>query len=113
MQQETALKELTREERMLLMRFVCSFVWADLEVKPEERQLVARLIRRLQLDDEEELQVLRWLDSPPSPGSVDPKLVPRAHRMKFLRAIESVVAVDGEVSPEERDSLLLFAKLTR
>jgi hypothetical protein len=33
--------------------------------------------------------------------------------MKFLRAVESTVAVDGEVSQEERDCLLLFAKLIR
>jgi hypothetical protein len=113
MEGETPLKELTRDERLLLMRFVCSFAWADLEVKPEERELVARLIHRLQLDDEEKRQVLEWLESPPSPGSVDPKLVPRAHRMKFLRAVESTVTVDGEVSAEERDSLLVFAKLIR
>ena len=113
MEEETPLKELTREERLLLMRFVCSFAWADLEVKPEERNLVARLIYRLQLDDEEKREVLQWLESPPPPGSVDPKLVPRAHRMKFLRAVESTVTVDGEVSAEERDSLLVFAKLIR
>jgi hypothetical protein len=107
------LKELTREERLLLMRFVCSFAWADLEVRPQERELVARMIRRLELDEEEEQQVLEWLESPPPLGSVDPKLVPKAHRMKFLRAVESTVTVDGEVSPEERESLLVFAKLIR
>jgi hypothetical protein len=113
MEEEAPLKELTREERLLLMRFVCSFAWADLEVKPEERDLVARLVHRLQLDDEEKRQVFEWLESPPPPGSVDPTRVPRAHRMKFLRAVESTVAVDGEVSAEERDSLLVFAKLIR
>ncbi len=113
MEEEESLKELTREERLLLMSFVCSFAWADLEVKPEERELVARMIRRLQLDDEEKRQVLEWLESPPPAGTVDPKLVPKAHRMKFLRAVESTITVDGEVSPEERDSLLLFAKLIR
>ena len=113
MEEEAALKELTREERLLLMRFVCSFAWADLEVKLEERELVARLIRRLQLDDAEKRQVFQWLESPPPLGSVDPALVPREHRIKFLRAVESTVTVDGEVSPEERDSLLVFAKLIR
>ncbi len=113
MENDAALNELTREERLLLMSFVCSFAWADLEVKPEERALVARMIRRLQLDDEEKRQVLEWLDSPPPAGTVDPKLVPKAHRMKFLRAVESTVTVDGEVSPEERESLVLFAKLIR
>jgi uncharacterized tellurite resistance protein B-like protein len=113
MEEKATLKELSREERLLLMRFVCSFAWADLEVKPAERELVAQMIRRLELDEEETRQVLQWLESPPSPASVDPKLVPRAHRMKFLRAVESTITVDGEVSPEERESLVVFAKLIR
>jgi hypothetical protein len=110
---EAPLQELSREERLLLMRFVCSFAWAELEIKQEERELVASLIQRLQLDDDEKRQVLQWLDSPPPPESVDPNLVPREHRMKFLRAVESTVAVDGEISPEERENLVLFAHLIR
>jgi hypothetical protein len=113
MKRAAPLQELTREERLLLMRFVCSFAWIDLEVKREERELVARLIRRLQLDDEETEQVSQWLESPPPPDSVDPGLVPREHRMTFLRAVESTVSVDGEVTPEERDTLVVFAQLIR
>ena len=67
----------------------------------------------LELDDAERQQVFEWLESPPPAGSVDPRLVPRAHRIKFLRAVETTVAVDGEVSPEERETLVLFAKLIR
>ena len=107
------LRELTREERLLLMRFVCSFAWMDLEIRQEERELVARLIRRLQLDDQEKECVSRWLESPPPPDSVDPGLVPREHRMTFLRAVESTVSVDGEVTPEEREALVVFARLIR
>ena len=113
MEENAPLQELTRDERLLLMRFVCSFAWADLEVKDEERALVAQMIQRLDLDKEERRQVVHWLESPPAPSSVDPKLVPRAHRMKFLRAVESTVAVDREVTAEERESLVLFAKLIR
>ena len=113
MERVAPLKELTREQRLLLMRFVCSFAWIDLEVRQEERDLVARMVRRLQLDDEEKARVSEWLESPPPPDSVDPALVPKAHRMKFLRAVESTVTVDGEVSPEERDALLVFAQLIR
>ena len=113
MERVAPLKELTREQRMLLMRFVCSFAWIDLEVRQEERDLVARMVGRLQLDDEEKARVSEWLESPPPPDSVDPALVPKAHRMKFLRAVESTVTVDGEVSSEERDALLVFAQLIR
>jgi hypothetical protein len=82
-------------------------------VKQEERDLVMRLIRRLKLDADEQQSVVRWLESPPAPDSVDPGLVPREHRMRFLRAVESVVSVDGEVTPAERDTLVVFAQLIR
>ena len=37
------LKNLSREDRLQVMRFVCSFAWADLEVQKEEREYIARL----------------------------------------------------------------------
>ena len=110
---QAPLADLTRDERLLLMEFVCSFAWADLEIKPEERDLVAQLIRRLKLGEDEAEQVNAWLDVPPPLDDLDPARVPRAHRVKFLRAVESIVTVDGEVSPEEHDSLVVFAQLIR
>ena len=110
---QAPLADLTRDERLLLMEFVCSFAWADLKVKPEERHLVAKMIRRLKLDDDEAEQVNGWLDAPPPLDDLDPARVPRAHRVSFLRAVESMVTVDGEVSPEERECLILFAQLIR
>jgi uncharacterized tellurite resistance protein B-like protein len=107
------LRELTREERLLLLKFVCSFAWADSRIHPQEREFISRLIHRLNLNDEEQRQVDAWLADPPSPDSVDPSLVPKEHRTKFLRAIESVIAVDGEISPTEREQLILFARLLR
>lgn len=107
------LRELSREERLLLLKFVCSFTWADHQVRPEERAFVSRLVQRLQLEGDERRQVEAWLVEPPPPESIDPSLVPPEHRMKFLRAVESVIAVDGEVAAAERERLLSFAKLLR
>lgn len=107
------LRKLSRKERMLLMRFVCSFVWADLRVTPRERELVARLVHRLHLDEKETKQVLEWLASPPEPEAVDPALIPRARRRQFLKAVALVVSVDGQATQEERDSLAVFARLLR
>jgi len=53
----SSLLELDREERMLLMRFVCSFAWVDLKVTVEERALAAHLISRLELDEDEMIEV--------------------------------------------------------
>jgi len=98
---------------MLLLRIVCSFAWVDLEVRASERAFVSRMTRHLDLDENERRQVETWLAKPPPPESVDPALVPREHRMRFIRAIESVIAIDKEISPFEREKLLSFATLLR
>lgn len=112
-QGRNTLLELNRDERMLLLRLMCSFAWVDLEVRATERAFVSRLTQHLGLDEDERRQVEAWLAKPPPAESVDPALVPRKHRMRFIRAIESVIAIDSEISPLEREQLLLFAELLR
>ena len=98
---------------MLLMRFVCSFAWVDLKIRPEEKEMIARLIRRMDLDAEEKEEIFEWLKTPPSPESVDPRSIPREHRVLFLREVETIVAIDKEITEEERDSVILFGQLLR
>jgi uncharacterized tellurite resistance protein B-like protein len=105
------LDDLDARQRLQLIKFVCSFAWADLEVRAEERSFVARLVERLQLDARERRQVQRWLERPPAPDSVDPMTIPPTHRKSFLEAIEGVVAADGEISAEERESLAVLRDL--
>jgi uncharacterized tellurite resistance protein B-like protein len=105
------LDQLDTRDRLRLMKFVCSFAWADLEIRPEERAFVSRLIRGLQLEEAEELQVHQWLDVPPTPDSLDPTTIPAAHRRIFVDAVEGVIAADGQVTPEESEHLELFKAL--
>jgi hypothetical protein len=105
------LSELSRSERLRLMRFVCSFAWADLHVQNEEREFITRLIRRLELDDDEKKQVEEWLQVPPPPEDVDPTAVPVEHRQIFLETVRGLIAADKFVDPEERESLSLFEQL--
>jgi hypothetical protein len=96
---------------MKLVEFVCSFAWADLEVRPEERVFISRLIQRLELDDDEDLQVQKWLETPPSVDEVDPTSIPAAHRRVFVESIEGLIASDGEVAQEESETLEVFKQL--
>jgi len=105
------LEQLDRRERLRLVEFVCSFAWADLEIRPEERVFISRLIRRLELDEDEDLQVQKWLDRPPQIDGLDPTSIPATHRRIFVEEIEGLIAADGEVSDEERDSLEIFKQL--
>src|SRR5262245_6163987 len=105
------LDDLDPSQRLQLIKFVCSFAWADLEVRPEERPFVARLVDRLELDANERRQVHGWLERPPPLDSVDPMTIPPMHRKSFLEAIAGVVAADGEISAEERESLAVLQDL--
>jgi uncharacterized tellurite resistance protein B-like protein len=104
---------LTRTERLRLLRFVTSFAWSDLAVTVGERAYVQRLVSRLNLAPEEVLEVRRWMESPPLEDAVDPTDIPRQHRQLFLDTVREMVAADGDVSPEEKESLALLEQLTR
>ncbi len=109
----STLERLSIDDRMLLLRFVCSFAWADQVVRPQEREFVRRLVSRLDLNPSERREALGWLDSPPSPDSVDPNLVPAEHRSLFLKSAESIIAADDEITEDEREMLVTFARLLR
>lgn len=99
------LDRLSREDRLLLLQFLCAFAWTDLEVTDRERRFVKRLVERAALSSDDAAQVEEWLAIAPSPGSVDPKRVPAEHRKLFLDAVRAMVYADGKVDDEERASL--------
>jgi len=105
------LAKLPKEERLQLMKFVCSFAWADLEIADQERRFVHKLVKKLHLDADEAKQVERWLELPPRVEEVDPAMVPHAHRSIFLNAAREVIAADGTISEEERENFALLEQL--
>lgn len=107
------LDALTREDRLQLMRFVCSFAWADLEIRPEERNFIIGLVARLELDEDETAQVAQWLQVPPPPDDLDPEDIPREHRKLFLDAAKAMVLSDGNVEEVEAENLVILDALLR
>ncbi len=105
------MNELSKEDRLRLMKFVCSFAWADLHVEDAERHMVRKLMQKLKLDADEREQVEEWLDLPPTAEELDPAQIPPAHRALFLRTAREMIEVDGEVAPEEVENFELLAQL--
>jgi len=105
------LSNLDREERLRLMKFVCSFAWADLEVKDEERDFVRRLVKKLALDDTDRGMVEEWLEVPPRAEEVDPADIPVEHRQLFLDAVRAMIVSDGRVDQDEAENLVLLEAL--
>ena len=105
------MDQLNRDDRLRLVKFVCSFAWADLEIRPEERIFVDHIVRSLELNEADQSKVAGWMKIPPSPESVDPTRIPLAQRQLFIDSIEGVIASDGEIAPEERENLALLKEL--
>lgn len=104
---------LSSTARLRLLRFVCSFAWADLQVTPAERAAVQGLVRRLRLTAAEKLQVSGWLEVPPPADDVDPNDIPPGQRQLFLDEVRRLVVADGRLSGEEQSSYRLFERLLR
>jgi len=105
--------KLNHEDRMRLMKFVCSFVWADMKVRDEEKSFVAKLMKKLDLNNADKAQVAKWLEVPPRAEEVDPAQVPHEHRKLFLDTARGLIAADGEIAEEERENLELLEQLLR
>lgn len=102
---------LSPTERLQLMKFVCAFAWADLDVSGEEKLFVADCIRRLHFTEAEKKQVWAWLEVPPDADELDPTDIPAAHRQAFIEAIGRLVAADDQVTAQEREALVLLSQL--
>lgn len=96
-------EQLSRDDRMLLLRFVCAFAWTDLAIKDGERKFVERLMNRMELSAEDRAEVAGYLHVAPSPESTNPKLIPAQHRRSFIEAVRALIYADGDVDPEERE----------
>jgi uncharacterized tellurite resistance protein B-like protein len=96
-------EQLSRDDRMLLLRFVCAFAWTDLTIHDGERKFVERLIERMQLSTDDRSEALAYLHVAPSPEATNPKLVPKEHRRIFLESVRALIYADGDVDTEERD----------
>jgi hypothetical protein len=106
------MQDLSQEDRLRLLKFVCSFAWTDLKISDEERSLVRRLVERWGLTGPDRRKIEMWLEVPPEPEEVDPTEIPVAHRQLFLDHAKRVCNADGLVEGE-RDSLRVFAELVR
>jgi uncharacterized tellurite resistance protein B-like protein len=101
---------LSRDDRLRLMKFVCAFAWADLEIQDAERRFISRLIDKLELNDDREA-ILKWLESPPPAEDVDPTRVPPEHRELILDAARQLFESDGVVDPKEQEQFELLEQL--
>jgi uncharacterized tellurite resistance protein B-like protein len=103
--------DLSSEDRLRLLHFVCSFAWADLRVTSEERAFVQRLVRRLDVPPPERAALEAMVAHPPRAEDIDPTEVPLEHRRLFVQTVKTMVLADGVIDPAEAEQLDLFEQL--
>lgn len=105
------LKQLTTDEKLRLLRFMCSFAWADLQIADKERAFVRDIIARMGLPPEDAELAETWLDHPPSEDELDPYEIPEAHRRLFLEAALEMVGADDVLDVMEAENFAIFEAL--
>ena len=103
--------EMSRSDKLSLMRFMCNAAWGDVEIQPEERTYILKLADKLDMDEDDVAQINGWLKSPPPIDDVDPTVIPQRLRETFLEEMEAIIAVDGVVTDDESEMIGLVKAL--
>ncbi len=107
------LDGLTDKERVDLMRFLCSFAWADGEVQAEERTVLERVLGSLGLSAEARAEATAWLLAPPPMDGFDFRAIAADKRALFIDQAFEVAAADGGLAPDELRHLQMFMRFTK
>ena len=91
---------LSSTDRVQVLRFAASFLWADLEVADAERRFLTELARELDVNDASS-EVAGLLAQPPVPEDVDPTSVAPAIADLVRQAALRAIAADGRVGSDE------------
>jgi hypothetical protein len=98
-------------DRLCILRFAASFLWADLAVDVEEHAFFVSLARELGVPHAALPSVVEMLDAPPDPAHVDPTRVSPALARTVRDVALRAIASDGRVLPREMELFDLLDEL--
>lgn len=104
--------DLTESERLELMRFLCSFAWADGVVQPQEKTVLERILGSLELSAEAHAEAEGWLTAAPSVQGRALRSIDEKKRATFIDGAYEVAAADGEIAADELEHLKMFMRFT-
>ena len=98
-------------DRLCVLRFAASFLWADLELDFAEHAFFLELATELGVPDASLPSVVELLSSPPAPEDVDPTRVSPALAATVRNVALRAIASDGRVLPREMELFDLLDEL--
>jgi uncharacterized membrane protein YebE (DUF533 family) len=100
--------ELTEAEQIELMRFLCSFAWADGEVHDTERTVLEQVLGGLTLSPEARADAQAWLSEPPDMEGFDFGAISPEKRSAFIDQAFAVAAAHDGLGAQEIRHLKMF-----
>ncbi|MEA2752543.1 MAG: hypothetical protein QOI41_6686 [Myxococcales bacterium] len=105
------LSPMPTTDRLCLLRFAATFLWADLEVDLTEHAFFLDLARELGVSRRSLPRVIDMLASPPAPEDIDPTRVSPALAATVRDVALRAIASDGRVLPREMELFDLLDEL--
>jgi hypothetical protein len=105
------MPSLLTDDRLCVLRFAASFLWADLELDLAEHAFFLDLASELGVPDGALPSVIDLLSSPPEPEDVDPTRVSPALAATVRNVALRAIASDGRVVPREMELFDLLDEL--
>lgn len=98
-------------DRLCILRFAASFLWADLSVDIAEQAFFVALATELGVPHAALPDVVEMLESPPEPSLIDPTRVSPALAQTVRDVALRAIASDGRVLPREMELFDLLDEL--
>jgi uncharacterized tellurite resistance protein B-like protein len=95
--------------RKKLLQMACVAAWTDLEVRPEEREVILDLAKQMGMQGKDLADVKKWLTQ--MPPDFDPFEIPREHKKAFFDAFLEVVTADGRIDESESETIRVLREL--
>jgi len=102
---------LPSDDRLCVLRFAATFLWADLELDLAEHAFFLDLATELGVPDGSLPSVVDLLSSPPDPEDIDPTRVSPALAATVRNVALRAIASDGRVLPREMELFDLLDEL--
>lgn len=100
---------MTNDERVSVLRFAASFLWADHQVDAPERRFLHELARELGVEDAALVEAL--LAAPPASEEIDPSAISSVLAPAVRDAALRAIASDGAVEEPEMDMFFVLDEL--
>jgi hypothetical protein len=102
---------LPTDDRLCILRFAATFLWADLDVDLAEHAFFLDLARELGISRRSMPSVIEMLSSPPEPEAIDPTRVSPSLAATVRDVALRAIASDGRVVPREMELFDLLDEL--